>query len=83
MLALQSYDAHAVRAAVGALIIVGCRTRKGRKRLDDAIALLQSQSIAANVTPIDRRAPRPDRMAIDEAGMYLETIRTMLDEGRV
>lgn len=83
MIELQKFEVLAVRAAINALVIVYAKQPKGRKRLNEAIALLREQSIAAHVLPISRAQRTLDRALLDESVLYLETIKDMLDEGRV
>lgn len=83
MLALQKYEVLAVRAAINALVIVWARSPKGRKKLNEAIALLQAQSMAAQVRPIDRMSRTLDKALLDEGVLYLEEVRKMVDGGRV
>lgn len=83
MVALQSYDVLAVRAAINALVIVWAKTPKGRRKLNEAIALLQAQAMAAQVMPIDRRRKALDTALLDDGVEYLLTLRDLLDEGRV
>lgn len=82
-MALQRFDVLAVRAAINALVIVWTRSPKGRKRLAEAVALLQAQALAAQVCPIDKRQRTLDAAILDEGVMYLETLLDMIDEGRV
>lgn len=85
MLQLQCFDPLAVRAGLHALIIVYARSRKGREKLMEAIELLQEQAMASQVTPISRqyKATPRERETLQEGALYLETIKDMLDEGRV
>lgn len=85
MLSLQCFDPLAVRAGLHALIIAYARTPKGRKKLIEAIALLQQHAVASQITPIfglPKTTPR-QRETLVEGQMYLEAIRDLLDEGRV
>lgn len=85
MLSLQSFDPLAVRAGIHALIITYARTQKGRKKLLEAIALLQQHSMASQVTPISgqHKATPRQRETLHEGSLYLEAIRDLLDERRV
>ncbi len=84
MLQLQCFDPLAVRAGLHALIIAYARTPKGRKKLLEAIALLQEQAMASQITPISRqhKATPRQRETLHEGAMYLEAIRDLLDERR-
>lgn len=85
MLSLQCFDPLAVRAGLHALIIAYARSPKGRKKLLEAIALLQQHAVASQITPISglpRATPR-QRETLTEGSLYLEAIRDLLDEGRV
>lgn len=80
MLELQKFETNAVSAAVHALVIVYARSKKGRRRLDDAITLLRQAAVASQVTPIRRGVVTPaQREALDEGALYLETVRELLD----
>jgi hypothetical protein len=85
MLSLQCFDTLAVRAGIHAFIITYARTPKGRKKLLEAIALLQEHALASQITPISgqhKTTPR-QRETLVEGQMYLEAIRDLLDGGRV
>ncbi len=83
MIELQKYEVLAVRAAINALVIVWAKGPKGRKKLNEAIELLQSQALISQVAPLDRCPRAPNRALLDEGVLYLETIRQMVDEARV
>lgn len=85
MLSLQCFDPLAVRAGLHALIIAYARTPKGRKKLAEAIELLQQHAMATQVTPISRqhKATPRERETLNEGALYLEAIRDLLDKGRV
>lgn len=83
MIELQKFDVLAVRAAINALVIVWCRTPKGRRRLNEAIELLQAQAMAAQITPISGIPATLDRTLLDEGVLYLETLRLRVEEARL
>lgn len=85
MIRLQCFDPLAVRAGIHALILVYARSSKGRKKLLEAIALLQEQAMASQVTPISgqHKATPRQRETLHEGSLYLEAIRGLLDDGRV
>lgn len=83
MLALQHFDVLAVRAAINALVIAWARTPKGRRRLREAIDILQAQAMYSQVSPIDRRLKTLDPALLTEGVEYLLTLKDMIDEGKV
>jgi hypothetical protein len=85
MLSLQCFDPLAVRAGIHALIITYARSPRGRRKLLEAIELLQRQSMALQVTPISaqHKATPREREMLHEGALYLEAIRELIDEGRV
>lgn len=82
MIELQRYDVLAVRAAINALVIAWARTPKGRRKLLEAIRILQAEALRSQVVPLCKKQ-RVSRELLDEGVLYLEELRAMIDEGRV
>lgn len=84
MLSLQCFDPLAVRAGLHALIVAYARSPKGRKKLEEAIAILRRAALASQITSIGHpRATPRQRETLDEGALYLEAIKDLLDERRV
>jgi hypothetical protein len=81
MLKITSFDTLAVRAAFVALIVTYSRTAKGRRKMDEAIALLQSHVIRRAVVPLTKKGPAigREREILEDGVLFLELIREMMD----
>lgn len=82
MIQLQRYDVLAVRAAINALVIAWARTPKGRRKVLEAIAILQAEAMRSQVVPMCKKE-RVSRELLDEGVLYLEDLRAMIDEKQV